>query len=553
MAKTIGGLLDGVDGVIAVPGDTDAPITAPIVESSASVEPGGVFVARRGLSFDGHAFIADAIARGAAAIVGERPLNEIAPDGLAVPYVQVENAGEIVGWLAAAYHDYPSRKLIVIGITGTDGKTSTSTMLYHILRISTNERAGMISTIAAYIGGDRLDTGLHVTTPGAPQIQAILARMVDAGLRMVVLEATSHGLAQGRLNGVDFDVAAFTNVTHEHLDYHGTFEAYRAAKGRLFAMLGTSARKPRQPKVSIINGDDASAATFAAFPADRRAVYHGEAPATPEVDSVHTVPAKGEVDDVHHVDSVHVSPSPSSDAYRARDVRYDQDGTHFMLESGGERTPIHIPLIGGFHVANALAAAACARAVGASWDAIRDGIARVPGISGRMERIDEGQHFLAIVDFAHTPNALANALSTARRYADKRLICVFGCAGLRDREKRILMPRIAIEFADLSLFTAEDPRTEPLDEILATMADAACEAGGVEGETFMVIPDRGEAILHAMSHAAKGDVVIVCGKGHERSMAFGTEEVAWDDRDAVRAALQGDRAALAVLPTAKHK
>ncbi len=240
MMKTLTELLSALPQTYHLTGDPATPITAPVVESDADLQPGGVFVARAGLSVDGHDFIPRAIERGAAAVVGTKAITD-----LPVPYVQVENAQEAVGYLAAAYHDFPSRKLTVIGVTGTDGKTTTSTLIKALL----GNGCGLISTISADVGDQSLDTGFHVTTPSAPMIQALLAQMVANGLKAAVLEMTSHGLAQGRLNGVDLDVAVLTNVTHEHLDYHGTFENYRAAKGRMFEMLSAVASASRtRPK-----------------------------------------------------------------------------------------------------------------------------------------------------------------------------------------------------------------------------------------------------------------------------------------------------------------
>ncbi len=495
---------------------SDAEITAPVVENSAEVQPGGVFVARRGLSVDGHQFIAQAVERGAAAIVGEVP--DLDPG---VPYACVANAQQAVGYLAAAYHGFPSRSLIVIGVTGTDGKTTTSTLIHSILMRHTGRKAGLISTIAADLGARTAETGLHVTTPGAPEIQALLAEMVSNGLTYCVLEMTSHGLAQGRLNGVDLDVAVMTNVTHEHLDYHGTFEEYRAAKASMFRMLMASERKGSQRKASVINGDDPSAGLFASIPAETVIRY-----------------GLGADCDL-----------------RATHIRQTDSGTAFDLACA-EPWPVcghevQTRLTGDFNVMNALAAVAAGLAVSASAADIVDGIASVEAISGRMQRINEGQSFIALVDFAHTPNALKNALEAARGLVAPggRLIAVFGSAGLRDREKRRLMADTAARLADFSILTAEDPRTESLDAILATMADAASAAGGVEGQTFLRVPDRGEAIYRACQLARAGDVVIVCGKGHEQSMAFGTIEYPWDDREALRSALRGQP--LSTLPTAK--
>jgi UDP-N-acetylmuramoyl-L-alanyl-D-glutamate--2,6-diaminopimelate ligase len=489
----------------------DAAISGPVVEADTDVVPGAVFVARRGLSADGHDFIPRALAQGAAAVVGERDLS-----GLPVPYARVRSAQEATGWLAAAYHGFPARRLVIIGVTGTDGKTTTSHMIHSVLQAA-GLRAGFISTVAADLGGQLADTGLHVTTPGAPQTQGYLAQMAAAGLTHCVLEMTSHGLAQGRLNGVDVDAAVLTNVTHEHLDYHGTFENYRAAKGRLFAMLGRAQRKPGQPKVSVVNGDDPSADFFAAFPADRVLRYGLGAGAD----------------------------------FRAADIVYAPDGTQFTLHHAGRADTLRVPLAGAFNVYNALAAAAVGRAQGVPLDVIQRGLLAVQPVPGRMERLDEGQPFTAIVDFAHTPNALKNALEAARAMLPPggRVIAVFGSAGLRDREKRRLMAETSARLADVTVLTAEDPRTEPLAAILQAMADGCLGQGGVEGQTFIREPDRGAALYRACQMAQPGDIVIACGKGHEQSMCFGTVEYPWDDREALRAALRG--APLRTLPTAE--
>ncbi len=517
MTKTLADLLTSLPHPHTLYGDPATPITAPVVESDVEVERGGVFVARAGGSTDGHAFIDRAIARGAAAVVGEKPPEVIG--ALPVPYVQVERAALAVGWLVASWHDHPSRALHLIGVTGTDGKTTTSTILHSILQTATDGRAGLISTVNAVIGDETHDTGLHVTTPGAPLVQALLARMVRAGLTHAVLEMTSHGLAQGRLEGVAIDTAVLTNLTHEHLDYHGTFEAYRAAKGRMFAMLGESYRKRGIPKVSILNADDANADWFAAFPADRHLTWAIDHPAS----------------------------------VRASDIVHHPGYTQFVVRGEGLDGLYHLPLAGAFNVRNALAALTAARAAGALKETIRRGLLAVPPIPGRLERIDAGQPYIALVDFAHTPNALATALTAARALTgrDGRVIVVFGCAGLRDREKRVLMPQAAAHLADVSILTAEDPRTESLDAILETMAAAMIEAGGVEGRTFYRVPDRGEALARACDMARPGDVVIACGKGHEQSMAFGTTEYPWDDRVALRAAIAGDPPR--TLPTAPDR
>ncbi len=508
--KTLADLLAHVPAEqrIAVWGDTSVAISAPVVESALDVQPGGVFVARQGCSVDGHQFIPQAIERGAVAVVGEQALHD-----LPLPYVQVRQAAYVLGPLAAAYHDFPSRRLVVAGVTGTDGKTTTTTLLHSVLNVASGGQTGCISTLAADLGGQTADTGLHVTTPPAHQVQDYLAQMVANGLTYAVLEMTSHGLDQGRLHGVDIDVAVMTNVMHEHLDYHGTFENYRAAKGMMFAMLASSQRTPGVPGISVVNADDPSADYFAAFPADRVVRYSVEGRAADFV---------------------------------ARDMRHEPDGTRFTVDGVEYR----LQLFGAFNVANALATIAAASALGVETAAIQAGIGAVTALSGRMERIDEGQDFTAIVDFAHTPNALKQALTAARTVLEpgRRVIAVFGSAGLRDVEKRRLMAETSARLADITVLTAEDPRTESLDDILQMMAEGCVAQGGVEGQTFIRVPDRGEALYRACQMAQPGDIVLACGKGHEQSMCFGTVEHPWDDRDALRAALRG--APLRTLPTA---
>lgn len=517
MTKKLSELIAALPGRIALHGSANVLITGPVAESDSDLQPGGLFVARPGLSVDGHDFIPRAIARGAAAIVGERDFTD-----LSVPYIRVKNAQESTGYLAAAYHDFPSRKLTLIGVTGTDGKTTTSTLIHSILQVATSGRAGLISTVAAYIGDQTLDTGFHVTTPSAPQIQAFLAQMVANGLTHCVLEMTSHGLAQGRLNGVDIDIAVLTNITHEHLDYHGSFEAYRAAKGRMFAMLQKSYQKPGQPKISVINAEDPHADFFAAFPTNHIIRYGFQRPIQP-------------------------------DFVQARNIMHGPATSQFELLIDrvlGDSGLTFTHLVGDFNILNILAAIAVGYALKIDVSRMQKGVADVNMIPGRMERINEGQNFTAIVDFAHTPNALENALKACKHMLQpgKRLIAVFGSAGLRDKEKRRLMAEVAARLADFTIFTAEDPRTESLDAILQTMTDAAVTAGGLEGQTFIRVPDRGQALYQACQIAQPGDILIACGKGHEQSMCFGTIEYPWDDREALRAALNGTP--LKTLPTA---
>jgi len=495
-----------------------------ITLDSRQVQPGSVFVALSGgLGTDGHRYIPDAIQRGAVAVVGSQPLS-----GLSVPYFQVRDTRQALALLSAAFHDFPARKLTMIGVTGTDGKTTTCNLIYAILQAA-GLRAGMISTVNAVIGGQVLDTGFHVTTPEAPDVQRYLAQMAAAGLTHVVLEATSHGLAQQRVKAVDFDIGVVTNITHEHLDYHGSYEAYRAAKGILFSDLEHTPPKAFTPLGgAVLNRDDDSYEYLAGLAKVRRVSYglHAEADVRAEGIS-------------HRVEGLYFTA-----------VGQDAQGREFRL-------PLASRLYGDFNVSNCLAAVAATLGVlGLDPSSVQEGIAALEGVPGRMESVDLGQDFTAIVDFAHTPNALRVALlavrqmlSDARRAssdasrlqppvpAGGRVIAVFGSAGLRDRAKRRMMAETSAELADLSVFTAEDPRTESLAAILAEMAAGAQSRAGVEGQTFWRVPDRRDALRFAVSIARPGDVVIACGKGHEQSMCFGETEYAWDDRVALRAAL----------------
>jgi len=468
---------------------------------SRSVEPGALFVAVPGLSADGHRFIPDAIARGAVAIVGERRLADLHPLPAGVPYIQVSNARLALAWLAAGFYGYPARHMQVIGVTGTDGKTTTTNLIYSIFT-QAGIPAGMISTVYARIGAQTYDTGLHTTTPEALDVQRYLAQMVAAGSQAAVLETTSHGLAQHRVSACEFDTAVVTNITHEHLDYHGTYEAYREAKARLFWELSRSTRKPGIPKVAVLNADDSSFAFLRAIPADRTLTYAVEAPA---------------------------------DLRAERIVCTDRE-TRFTAVTPQGRLEIVSSLAGRYNVYNILAATAAALARGIVPADIQAGVAALRSLPGRAERIDQGQPFTVIVDFAHTPNALRQALTAARGMTAGRLIVVFGCAGLRDVQKRPLMGEIAGHLADRTILTAEDPRTEDLHQINAQIVEGFRRAGARD-ETLLQIDERGEAIQAAIDMAEPGDLILITGKGHEQSLCFGNVETPWSDRQATRDAL----------------
>jgi len=344
-----------------------------------------------------------------------------------------------------------------------------------------------------------------VTTPDSPAIQAYLAEMVRAGMTHCVLESTSHGLAQGRAIASEFDIAVVTNITHEHLDYHGDWQHYLEAKGLLFESLWSTRRKKiGNPRLAVLNKDDRSYGYLERVSPPGHLSYSRLNQADLWAENIVNTPTELSFD-CHIDDSVY---------------------------------KVKSPMIGIYNVSNCLAAlATCVKGLGIPPERAVAALATQKTVPGRMERIDLGQNFTAIVDFAHTPNALAVSLETARTLTQGKVIAVFGSAGLRDREKRKMMPVESIRRADMSILTAEDPRTESLDAILQDMADAAVAAGGVEGQNFLRVADRGDAIRKAIALAQPGDLVISLGKGHEQSMCFITTEYDWDDRTAMRAAL----------------
>jgi UDP-N-acetylmuramoyl-L-alanyl-D-glutamate--2,6-diaminopimelate ligase len=502
-----------------------------VTADSRVVRQGDLFVAVIGGQIDGHDYALAAAERGASAIIGSVPESILRADGrlpASVPYIQVQDGRAALASISAQLFGYPSRSMTVIGITGTDGKTTTSSLLESILVAATSTpqdpdgSVGVITTVGARIRGQESDTGLHVTTPDAPQVQRFLADMRSNNCRYAIVESTSHGLHQQRVAAVAFDVAVVTNITHEHLDYHGTRDAYVAAKGLLFRALLEPTSKEGVERCAVLNADDAG--SYGAL----QAVLQDEAAKTGR-----TV----------HVRAYGVGDGRAELDVAAEDVTYRPDGTYFTLRWWGGEIGIVSQLIGEFNVSNVLAAATAALSLGIEPEKVRVGIATFAGVLGRMQRMDHGQDFLAIVDFAHSPASLERALKTLRPLvgvtrdgASGRLIAVFGSAGLRDKAKRKWMGQVSGRLADFTIITAEDPRTEDVNDICREIEEGVREF--VSQESYLLVPDRSEAIQAAVNMAHAGDIVAAFGKGHERSMCYGVTEHPWSDQEAMLAALK---------------
>jgi UDP-N-acetylmuramoyl-L-alanyl-D-glutamate--2,6-diaminopimelate ligase len=456
-------------------------------------------VAIPGRHADGHDFVPAALEAGAAAVIVERPRASVT-----APQVVVDAARPALASAAAWWFGDPSHELTVVGITGTDGKTTTAYLAVAALEAA-GLATGMVSTIAARVGGRTEDHAVHATTPEAPELQAALRAMVDAGDRVAVVETTSHGLALDRVAEVVYDVAIVTNVTHEHLELHGTWEAYRDAKLSLFDRLRAARDivKPRPVAPSaIVNLDDPSAGLFigTARDAGARVLTYGTEPAA----------------DV-----------------RATRVTEDAAGLHAEVVTPAGETVLDLALGGRFNVHNALACVALGEALGLDPVRVREGLASVTSVPGRMERVELGQPFGVVVDFAHSPASLATVLDLLAPTAAARgggLIAVFGSAGERDTAKRPQMGRIAGERARLVILTDEDPRGEDREAILDEIARGAEAAGRRRGQDLLLIADRRDAIAAAFDAARPGDIVLLAGKGHERSIIGPDGERPWDER-----------------------
>ena len=498
------------DGRPIAPAALDAGLVRAITADSRSVRPGSLFVAVPGDHVDWHEFLAAAATTGAIAAIVEHPASDAGIVQLVVDRSRAALAST-AGW----WYGDPSRELRVIGITGTDGKTTTSFLAAAALAAA-GVRAGLVGTVELRIGGDAEPTPEHQTTPEAPELQRLLRAMVDGGDAVAIVETTSHGLALERVAGIAYDAAVFTNLTHEHLELHGSFEAYRAAKVSLFERL--AARAPAKtglaagldwPRLAVINRDDASADEFIAVSreAGARIVTYGA--------------------------------EPGADV---RAGRIEEDARHLTVAYEAPSGPARLALrlAGRFNVHNALAVVALGEGLGLDPATVRAGIEGLEGVPGRMERIVRGQPFSVIVDYAHTPASLATVLDLLAPVAADGgggLIAVFGSAGERDQAKRSMMGRIAGERARLVVATDEDPRGEDRQAIIEAIGRGAEAAGRRRDRDLLLIADRRAAIAAALDQARPGDVVLFAGKGHERSIIGPAGPVPWNERAEVEAAL----------------
>lgn len=485
-------------------------VSGGVTEDSRAVRTGGVFVAVRGAHVDGHAFVTAAAAAGAVAAIVERPMDRTPP---ALVQLVVDRSQAALADAAAWWYGDPSRELGVVGITGTDGKTSTAFLAVAALAAA-GVSTGLVGTIATGIGGIREANAAHATTPGAPRLQAILRATAMAGDRAAVIETTSHGLAAERVRGIGYDVAILTNLSHEHLEFHGSFEAYRAAKISLFERLATGPANPPKPTVGwpragIVNADDPAAALFIAATkaAGARLITYGRAPGA---------------------------------TVRLLDAVEGGGRLHVAYETAGAAATFDLRLAGRFNAHNALAVVALGGALGLDPAAVRAGMEGVAAVPGRMERIEAGQPFGVVVDYAHSPASLAlvlDELRPAAQSAGGALIAVFGSGGERDVAKRPMMGRIAGERCRLVVLTDEDPRGEDREAILREIAGGAIEAGRTIGRDVLLVPDRRAAIRLAVAQAQPGDVVLLTGKGHETSILYADRAEPWDERAEAVAAL----------------
>ncbi|MEO3947450.1 UDP-N-acetylmuramoyl-L-alanyl-D-glutamate--2,6-diaminopimelate ligase [Gorillibacterium sp. CAU 1737] len=470
------------------------PALAGLTTDSRKVAPNDLFLCLPGYTVDGHDYAAAAVERGAAALVVERQLP------LDIPQLLVKDAHFASAVISNHLYGYPSDQLKVIGVTGTNGKTTTTTIIDYLLRAE-GHGTGLMGTIRTVIAGQSYDT--PNTTQEAAVLQRNFRAMADAGAGYGIMEVSSHALDYGRVKGVRFRTAVFTNLTQDHLDYHKTMDRYREAKGLLFSRLGNEfSADPSRRQYAVLNADDAASAYFASLT------------------SVHTL--------TYGIDQ--------ACDIRAEEVKLTNRGTEFRLVSYAGTALVRTKLVGKFNVYNVLAAIAAVLLEGVPLERIIRYLEGMPSVEGRMELVEEGQPFLALVDYAHSPDGLENALSSIRQFAENRVITVFGCGGDRDRTKRPIMAEIAARYSDHVILTSDNPRTE---DPLAILAEIEAGLATLPSDRYEVIEDRRTAIKKAVEQAGPGDVLLIAGKGHETYQEVNRVRHHFDDREELRTAIKG--------------
>lgn len=467
--------------------DENPEITS-IENDNRKVKKGSLFICIKGYTVDGHDFAASAEKNGAVAVLAERELP------LSIPVIIVKDTKRALPVLADYFYAHPTQKLQLIGITGTNGKTTISHLIEQILT-DAGKQTGLIGTMYTKILGQIEET--KNTTPESLTLQKTFAKMVDAHVESAVMEVSSHALVEGRVHGCDYDVAVFTNLTRDHLDFHKTMDEYKRAKGLLFSQLGNAYYDTR-PKFAVLNADDPVSEEYIQSTAAKVVTYGIDQEAD----------------------------------FRAAEIRMTASGTSFQLQSPFGVRAIHMKLMGKFSVYNVLAAIATGVVSGIGMDSIIASMENVKGVSGRFEPVDAGQDFTVIVDYAHTPDSLENALNTVRQFAEKRIFVVVGCGGDRDRTKRPLMAAIATRLATDPVFTSDNPRTEDPEVILQEMES------GAKGKTYKKIIDRKDAIEYVINEANAGDVILIAGKGHETYQQIGRDFFDFDDRLVAKHAIE---------------
>jgi len=465
-----------------------------ITYDSRKVFPGAAFVAIKGFKTDGHLYIEDAFVRGAAVVVVED--KRFISKGR--PWIKVPDSRRALADFSAPIYGFPGDKLNIIGVTGTNGKTTTTNLITSILE-EYDHRPGLIGTIHNRIGKEIIP--VEHTTPEASDLQSLLAYFVDKAADYAVMEVSSHALELHRVNGTEYDVAVFTNLTQDHLDFHENMDKYLAAKGKLFSNLGVKSKKTRH-KFAIINADDQSS------------------------DSLK---------DISSVPVITYGINKQADIM-AKDVRISADGAKFKLEYINQSLPVSLKITGIFNVYNVLAATAVGLVEGVPIKNIITSLGKIDGVPGRFEKVSAGQDYTVIVDYSHTPDSLENCLKTAREFAESRIITVFGCGGDRDSKKRPLMGEVAGRLSDYIIVTSDNPRSEDphkiIEDILPGLKHSASNS------TYTVIADRKEAINRAVEMAGTRDVVIIAGKGHETYQIIGSKVLDFDDREVALAAIE---------------